>query len=608
MRLWVRLALGMALVALVPVGIVGWLSATTAARSVEEDSKERLHREAVLHAEVVGRWMAEQQAHAEAWTQVFPGELPQMSDELRSGFLAAVYRGTPAAVTVVLVDGDGRSVVPPVFALGGGGRVPSTPQRSEALIRRLPLSEAQQQGTAVGDPWLPDGLGSTPSVPFAVLAASSGADGEAADAMYLGMEVQLSVADEIAGQAGPDHAIALFDASGNVLVGAGHDLVQPQLLQALLGTAADFAYGEGDGEVLGALVPVPYTEWSAVVLEPASVVREPVQELLMQVWPVVLGAGLGAVLVAVGIAGTLSRPVEDLRDAAVAVAAGAHGRQTDADRSDELGDLGRAFNHMSSRLDESRREIDAAQAEIEAFNRELQDRVAQRTRQLEEAQAELLRSGQLAAVAQVGAGLAHELNNPLAAVLGLSQVLKVRYPDEPLLSDLESEASRCREVVTDLLRFTSGEVDPEQAPVVDLREVLDEVVRLVGGAFKQRGVALELAHDPSDVAQEALPVRVDHVAASRIVAQVLHAMRAALGEGATVEVSATREDGEVMVVLVADRPLAASPARRDDWMASGLDLWVARQLLDQLNGRLDEGVGPAASDGARWVISWPEAA
>jgi len=598
MRLWVRLALGMALVALVPVGIVGWLSVTTAARSVEGDSKARLRREAQLHAEVLGRWMAEQQAHADAWTQVFPGRLQQMDDDLRSGFLAAVYRGTPEAVTVVLVDGDGRSVVPPVFAVSGGGRVPSTGPRAQALVERLPLTEAMENpGSAVGAPWLPDGLGTTPSVPLAVMAAAPIGD-DPSSALVLGMEVQLRIADELADQATPQHGIALFDGSGNVLVGAGNPLVQPQLLAALLGTPADFAYGEGASEVLGALVPVPYTAWSTVVLEPAAVVRAPVQDLQLQVWPVVVGAALGAVLVAVGIAGTLSRPVEDLRDQALAIAAGERGRQTDADRSDELGDLGRAFNHMSTRLD-------AAQQEIEAFNRELQDRVDERTRQLQEAQEELVRSGQLAAVAQVGAGLAHELNNPLAAVLGLSQVLKMRYPEEALLGDLEGEASRCRTVVNDLLRFTSGEVDPQQAPVVDLRDVLDEVVRLVAGAFKQRGVALVLAHDPSGEPPNPLRVRVDRVAASRILAQAMQAMGAGLGHGARVEVAARCEDGEVAVTLTADRPLATNTDRRDDWMASGLDLWVARQLLDQLQGRLEEG--PAGAD-ARWVLVWPGAA
>jgi len=598
MRLWVRLALGMALVALVPVGIVGWLAATTAARSVEDDSKGRLRREAELHAEVLGRWMAEQRDHAAAWTQVFPGQLADMPDDLRSGFLAAVYRGTPSAVTVVLVDGDGRSVVPPVFALSGGGRVPSSSARAQVLIERLPLTEALASGSAEGEPWLPGGLGTAPSVPMAVLAAAAPAGGDPSDALVLGLELQLTLADELADRGGPDHAVALFDGAGNALIGAGHALVRPQLLRALLGTPADFAYGEGDDEVLGALVPVPYTRWSAVVLEPASVVRQPVRELWLQVWPVVVGAGLGAVLVAVGIAGTLSRPVEELRDQALAIAAGERGRQTDADRSDELGDLGRAFNHMSTRLD-------AAQGEIEAFNQDLQERVEERTVQLQEAQAELLRSGQLAAVAQVGAGLAHELNNPLAAVLGLSQVLKVRYPDEALLGDLESEAARCREVVTDLLRFTSGEVDPQQAPVVDLVDVLGEVVRLVAGAFKQRGVALQLAHEPSPRA-DALSIRVDRVAASRILAQVLHAMRAALEPGASVELTPCRRSDDVVVVIEADRPLAASSARRDDWMASGLDLWVARQLLDQLHGRLEEST---SADGTpRWVVVWPEVA
>ena len=599
MRLWVRLAPAMALVALAPLTVVGVQAARSAATSAEELSRENLRREAQLHAEVVGRSVAEQQAHAEAWTQVFPGQLESFTDAFRASYLAAVYRGTPAAVTVVLVDGDGLPVVPPVFAVSGGQRVPSSPERAEALLRRLPLTEAREQGSAVGEPWLAGGLGSVPSVPIAVLAAGPSGTG---DVLVLGLEVQLAAAEDMTRTSVDAHGVALFDASGNVLVGPGHPLLRPDLLQALLQTDSDFQYGRGEGEVLGSIVPVPFTSWSVAVFEPRTLVRAPARQIQNQLWPLFGLAGLIAIAVAVGIAGTLSRPVEDLRDAVLDLAEGARGRQTGVERSDEIGDLARAFNHMSVRLDTSRQEIDAQQQEIEAFNRELQQRVADRTRQLEEAQAELVRSGQLAAVAQVGAGLAHELNNPLAAVLGLSQVLKMRYPQEALLADLEGEAARCREVVGDLLRFTSGEVDPEEAPVVDLRDVLDEVVRLVGGAFKQRGVALITAETESAAP---LKVRVDRVTGSRILAQVLHALRAALGSGATLTVTpaATRE-GSVEVRLQSDRPLASSTSRHDDWMASGLDLWVARQLLDRLHGRLEER---ETQGGALWVLSLPGA-
>lgn len=594
MRLWVRLAVAMALVALVPLVGVGVQAARTSAASAEGLSIENLRREALLYAEVVGRSVAEHRAHATAWTQVFPGRLADFDDGFRSRFLAAVYRGTPAAVTVVLVDGDGLPVVPPVFAVSGAERVAGSPQRAEALLRRLPLAEARAKGSGVGAPWLPDGLGSTPSVPLAVLAA----DGD--DVLLLGLEIQLAAAEGMRGAADDGHGAALFDGDGSVLVGAGHPLLRPELLGALLGTDSDFQYGEAADAVLGSIVPVPYTEWSVAVFEPRSVVRAPARALQRQLGPLVGLAGLVAVAVAVGVAGTLSRPVEELRDAALDLAEGKHGRQTGVDRSDELGDLARAFDHMSTRLDASRQEIAAQQGEIEAFNRELQDRVAERTRQLEEAQSELVRSGQLAAVAQVGAGLAHELNNPLAAVLGLSQVLKMRYPDEGLLRDLEGEAARCREVVGDLLRFTSGDLDPEEAPVVDLRDVLDEVLRLVAGAFKQRGVGLVMAETASS---SPLRVRVDRVTAQRILAQVLEALRAALSEGASVVVDARATEGQrVEVRLRADQALASTTSRRDDWMASGLDLWVARQLLDRHHGRLDERDG---STGAEWVLSLP---
>lgn len=601
MRLWARLALVMSIVAMLSAVFVGGLAMSIAGRQAEADSQAQLRREALLHAEVVGRWLADQVAHAEAWTQVFPTQLPTMSDDLRSGFLAAVYRGMPSAVVVVLVDGDGRAVVPPVFSESGGDRAAADGPRAQQLIQRLPLTEALESGTGVGAPWLPDGLGTLPSVPLAVLAASSDRPEET---LVLGMELRLLAATEITAQSNPTHAISLLGDAGEPLVGAGHRLLQPALLRPLLRQDADFRYGEGATEVLGSIVPVPYTRWSAVVLEPAAAVRASATAIRASVIAAASAAVLLATLLAFGLASTVSGPVSRLRDAALALADGRREGLPALERSDEIGELARAFEHMSAQLD-------AQRGAIEGFNRELQQRVDERTQQLEDAQKELVRSGQLAAVAEVGAGLAHELNNPLASVLGLAQILKARRPDDPLLSDLESEAARCREVVGAMLRFTAGEVDPQNAPVIDLRSVLTDVSALVAGAFKQRGVALELsiadASTPAGIA--ALAVRMDRIAASRMLAQVLNALRSGLEPGARLTVSAEGPevgDGLVGLRFATDRSLAATGARRDDWRASGLELWVARQLVDRFGGRLVDATREG-DEGAVWQLRLPQA-
>ena len=165
-----------------------------------------------------------------------------------------------------------------------------------------------------------------------------------------------------------------------------------------------------------------------------------------------------------------------------------------------------------------------------------------------------------------------------------------------MLEQIEEEASRCREVVAAMLRVSSGELDPKLQPVVDIYDVLREVFGLVQGAFRQRGVSLSLTEVESD-----LLVRMDPVHGSRIFAQILNALRAGMGEGGDLRVSASQRSGMIAVRFQAD----ASVSSTDDWMASGMGLWVARQLLSQLGGRLEE---PTDSTNApAWTVVLPGA-
>jgi len=310
---------------------------------------------------------------------------------------------------------------------------------------------------------------------------------------------------------------------------------------------------------------------------------------------VALALAFGAVL-----ARTVSEPVARLREVALAVAEGEYGRRAPVYRGDEIGELAEAFNHMSVRLKENEDALVAQQGEIEAFNRDLQERVEARTRELRETQQRLVRSGQLAAVAEVGAGLAHELNNPLAAILGLTQVLRQSYrgtPEDKSLERIEGQAERCRQVVSAMLQLTAGEVDPVQAVVIDLRVILRDVLELVKGSFRQRGVTLQLQEPDA-----ALLVRIHPIYGSRILAQIFSSVRAGLEEGAILRVSAGMVGREVAIDLDPDRPVAIGSAR-DDWMASGMALWVARHLLDQVGGRLEEPLAPQT----RWRVLLPGA-
>jgi two-component system NtrC family sensor kinase len=117
---------------------------------------------------------------------------------------------------------------------------------------------------------------------------------------------------------------------------------------------------------------------------------------------------------------------------------------------DELGELSNSFNNMISELKRSR---DA----IEEWTQTLEHRVQERTQELQQVQDQLIRAGKMAALGELAAGVAHEINNPLTGVLTFSSLmLKKVDANHPWKKDLENivqQTTRCRNIVRGLLDF-----------------------------------------------------------------------------------------------------------------------------------------------------------
>src|SRR2546428_8037975 len=123
----------------------------------------------------------------------------------------------------------------------------------------------------------------------------------------------------------------------------------------------------------------------------------------------------------------------------------------------------------------------ALQAAVAAENSRLYEGVKRQMTELRQTQAQLIQSTKLAAIGELAANIAHEINNPLTTVLGFASFLAERLPEGAPTRDelnlIQEEAARARDIVRDLLQFSR---QSEFLPAMtDLNVIVEQVVGMV---------------------------------------------------------------------------------------------------------------------------------
>ena len=587
MRLWVRLTLVMAVLAVTPLLTVGMLSLQSIRERAELEPEEAMAREATTLATFVGTWLDGQGDALEGWSRAWT--LDADSIELQTQFLRAVYTGVRSVVCVAIVDRDNRPVVAPLYLEATDvwpGRVPSDPEHVASWLNVLPQLTTGET-VAFGAP-TEHRRANTVTIPVVV--------GPPDGALFLAAEIDLGGLAPVFSKGG-GRQVGLLDRNGSRIHGT-QTLVEPERISELLRMDEDSSFSPASDDldgVRGAVSHVPDTDLVVLMAEPAtlraSAMREiRIQTLLVGLLSLVVAFGLG-----VSVERGLSRPVNRLRDAVLAVANGDLGRKVVMQRNDELGELADAFDEMSTRLARNQHRIMNQQREIESFNQELQARVEDRTRELRSAQADLVRTRELAAVAEVGAGLAHELNNPLAAILGYAQLLAARGTTDTVLRHITSQAERCRDVVAQMLRLSDGTVDITRSPTVSISSLLMDWHPRLQEDLAARGVVLHMQAG-GDVKAQIEPAMLE-----KIIVGLCEALGAGLPSGSslTLSVEQTRTTG--CVIFQPEGSLAGSESTADEWKAHASALWLARRLTMMNGGSLDE---PGAGKAWRLCCPW----
>ena len=175
------------------------------------------------------------------------------------------------------------------------------------------------------------------------------------------------------------------------------------------------------------------------------------------------------------------QPVDAMVDGAERIAAGEHGHRLEGSQTIELERLAAAVNAMAATLIRNQQELAQNVASLDATNR-----------QLSEARMRLVRSEKLASIGRLAAGVAHEVGNPLGAILGYTALGARELDDGPeWLSGIDYEARRIDRIVRGLLDFARPRAASQQA--IDINEVVDGTVTMMSLQGRFKDIEVELA-------------------------------------------------------------------------------------------------------------------
>mgnify|MGYP000008481818 CR=1 FL=1 len=532
MRIAFKILFTLLFVAVVPVAVSGVTSLWLAREAVTATELEKLSNEAKHLAELSENTILDGVADL---TQSSVLGLHRLSaDELQAA-LWIIYREDVRrnAVALLEVGTDGAtgekvaSVVDLVYQEtvanqpGLAGHQPFAEKHLDAFLSNAPVMEALAAGKAVSVAYA-DKERKLPLISMAV--AVEGPLRATGPAQWL-IAVEFSLADLNKRYTETlDEGMRAFfvDLDGKAVCHSDPALAYART--SLADHAAVQQLATFDGPLLGSL-PQPTVDdrfaawsrvsrlageggktWGVVVERDRKDVLQRVEELVPRtafwVGTALIMALLSGVFLSRGIAG----PLEMLSTVVTRFGGGDAEARSSVRSSDEIGTLARSFNDMADAIKDR-------DDELRSFNDQLQQKVDERTKELRDTQDQLLTSHKMAAVGELGAGVAHEINNPSSLLLLNLPILKDVYQDAedileahyqehgdfligglaysrmrdeipPMLDDMLTGTHRIRRIVDDLRDFARQE-PTELSETVDLNDVVATAIRLVDNTISK---------------------------------------------------------------------------------------------------------------------------
>lgn len=283
---------------------------------------------------------------------------------------------------------------------------------------------------------------------------------------------------------------------------------------------------------------------------------------------------------------TISRPLQRITLAAVEVTKGAYGTEVDLWRSnDEIGLLANSFNEMS-------RKMAGDITELQRLNEQL------------------IRAEKLAAMGTLAAGVAHEVNNPLASISSLVQMMRSQEghsaETREKLNLISNQIERIKQVTNDMTNFARAR--PAAKTDSDVNEIVRTALRLASfdKAFQDLEISTELSPGIS-------PVLADEDQLQQVFLNLFLNARDAMPDGGSLTVRSIETNGDVTVdvadsgtgIREADLKHIFDPffTTKGTGSGTGLGLAVCYGIVTAHGGRIE--VENGASGGARFSVTLP---
>lgn len=253
-----------------------------------------------------------------------------------------------------------------------------------------------------------------------------------------------------------------------------------------------------------------------------------------------------------------------------------------------------------------------AEVELQTLNDELEQRVEQRTLELQKTQKQYLHAEKLSAIGKLSASIAHEFNNPLQGILSVLKGLKRRAileeEDRELLDEAIEEGDRIKDLIRNLQEFNRPSTGRKD--LLDLHKTLDSVLLLYKNDFKGKRISVVRDYAERLPAVQAVADQIKQV----FLNMLTNAADACHLPGGVITIKTWQENADMVATSIKDTGVGIQPSDVDfifqpfyttkpEVKGTGLGLSVSYGIIKKHRGEIRVESSP--EEGSTFTVLLP---